>query len=176
MEMRSQRPRLGGARRGLLRRMPRKRARPRLSVRKSRCTRHPGGVRAHDAAASFSECPDYELITGGDTPILYRPDRLTPDRIRLFPLFRDPYPEFEGSFNNSGTKSYAFAVFEEKSSGPPHRVHDHAPLVEVLAPRKQGLSAAFGTRRAHIRFKLALPRLEAADGSSTIAPACSWAT
>ena len=53
-------------------------------------------------------------------------------------------PGFEGSFNNGGTKSYTFGVFEDKATGKPHRDDEHAPVVEIHPPRKQGLSAALG--------------------------------
>lgn len=57
----------------------------------------------------------YELITGGDTPILYRSDKLLLLESGFF-RYDESIPGFEGSFNNSGTKSYAFGVFEEKAT------------------------------------------------------------
>lgn len=55
---------------------------------------------------------EYELITGGDTPILYRSDKLLLIESGFF-RYSESVPGYEGSFNNSGTKSYAFGVFEE---------------------------------------------------------------
>jgi endonuclease/exonuclease/phosphatase family metal-dependent hydrolase len=58
--------------------------------------------------------PDgYELVTGGDTPILYRIDKL-----KLlesgFVRFPEEVPGLEGSFNNHETKSCTWGVFETR--------------------------------------------------------------
>lgn len=58
----------------------------------------------------------YELITGGDTPILYRDDKLLLIESGFY-RYSEKIPEYEGSFNNGGTKSYTYGVFEEKASG-----------------------------------------------------------
>ena len=58
----------------------------------------------------------YELITGGDTPIIYRDDKLTLIESGFF-RYSESIPGFEGSFNNGGTKSYTFGVFEDKATG-----------------------------------------------------------
>ena len=57
----------------------------------------------------------YDLITGGDTPILYRVDRLTLLSSGFF-RYAESIPGYEGCFNNSGTKSYAYGVFRENAS------------------------------------------------------------
>ena len=58
----------------------------------------------------------YTLIKGGDTPIMYRQDRL--ELIDSdFQLYPTELPDFVGEFNNSGTKSYCIAVFSDKNDG-----------------------------------------------------------
>jgi endonuclease/exonuclease/phosphatase family metal-dependent hydrolase len=58
----------------------------------------------------------YALLWGGDTPILYRQDRL-----ELLNSDFSPYPEevpgWEGAFNNDNTKSWSIAVFRDKADG-----------------------------------------------------------
>lgn len=58
----------------------------------------------------------YALLWGGDTPILYRQDRLEllNSDFRLYPLV---FPGWEGEFNNSRTKSWCMAVFRDKMDG-----------------------------------------------------------
>ena len=58
----------------------------------------------------------YEYVSGGDTPIVYRSDRLTLLESAFF-RYREAVPGYEGSFNNAGTKSCCWGVFEEKASG-----------------------------------------------------------
>ena len=58
----------------------------------------------------------YDLITGGDTPLLYLCDRLDVKASGFF-RYDEVVPGYQGSFNNSGTKSYTWAVFEEIGSG-----------------------------------------------------------
>lgn len=58
----------------------------------------------------------YTLINGGDTPIIYSQNRLElldSD----FLLYPTEIPNFEGKFNNSGTKSWCIAVFRDKTDG-----------------------------------------------------------
>lgn len=58
----------------------------------------------------------YAMLFGRDTPILFRPDRL--ELVDSdFSLYPDEFPNHEGSFNNSKTKSWALAVFRVKESG-----------------------------------------------------------
>ena len=58
----------------------------------------------------------YTLIKGGDTPIMYRQDRL--ELIDSdFQLYPTELPGFVGEFNNSCTKSYCIAVFSDKNDG-----------------------------------------------------------
>ncbi len=57
----------------------------------------------------------YELITGGDTPILYRDDKLLLIESGFF-RYSERVPGYEGSFNNAGTKSYTYGVFEDRGS------------------------------------------------------------
>ena len=58
----------------------------------------------------------YDLITGGDTPILYRDDKLLLVASGFF-RYGESIPGFGGSFNNSGTKSYAYGVFRDLATG-----------------------------------------------------------
>lgn len=58
----------------------------------------------------------YEYISGGDTPIVYRRDRLRLLESGFF-RYEEAVPGLEGSFNNSDTKSYCFGVFENRADG-----------------------------------------------------------
>ena len=58
----------------------------------------------------------YDLITGGDTPILYRCDRLLLIASGFF-RYDESIPGYEGCFNNSGTKSYTYGVFQRLEDG-----------------------------------------------------------
>jgi len=60
----------------------------------------------------------YELVTGGDTPILFRSDRF---QLMASGFLRYPelIPGMEGSFNNAGTKSYTWAVLEALTDRKP---------------------------------------------------------
>ena len=57
----------------------------------------------------------YEYVSGGDTPLVYRRDKL---RLLESGFFRytEAVPGYEGSFNNGETKSYAYGVFEDRES------------------------------------------------------------
>ena len=57
----------------------------------------------------------YEYISGGDTPIVYRRDKLKLLESGFF-RYTEEVPDYEGSFNNSETKSYAYGVFEDRAS------------------------------------------------------------
>ena len=58
----------------------------------------------------------YSVIWGGDTPIMYKPQKL--ELIDSDFAYYDEHIEgFEGSFNNARTKSYTVAVFRIKESG-----------------------------------------------------------
>jgi len=58
----------------------------------------------------------YEYISGGDTPIVYRRDKLKLLESGFF-RFTEAIPGFEGSFNNHETKSYCYGVFECRKCG-----------------------------------------------------------
>jgi len=58
----------------------------------------------------------YEYISGGDTPIVYRRDRLKLLESGFF-LYDGAVPGLAGSFNNGETKSYCFGAFEDRSTG-----------------------------------------------------------
>ena len=58
----------------------------------------------------------YEYISGGDTPIVYRRDRLKLLESGFF-LYDEAVPGLEGAFNNNESKSYAWAAFEDRSDG-----------------------------------------------------------
>ena len=66
--------------------------------------------------AENGESVHYDLITGGDTPILYRDDKLLLIASGFF-RYDEAVPGYEGCFNNSGTKSYAWGVFREIATG-----------------------------------------------------------
>lgn len=57
----------------------------------------------------------YEYISGGDTPIVYRSDKLLLLESGFF-RYTEEIPGFEGSFNNKETKSYCFGVFEDRTT------------------------------------------------------------
>lgn len=58
----------------------------------------------------------YSYISGGDTPIVYRSDKLKLLESGFF-LYSEQIDGFTGSFNNHETKSYCFGVFEERETG-----------------------------------------------------------
>ena len=58
----------------------------------------------------------YTLIEGGDTPILYRPDRFSLLQSE-FARYPETVPALQGSFNNYGSKSYCIAVLRHSESG-----------------------------------------------------------
>ncbi len=58
----------------------------------------------------------YEYISGGDTPIVYRRDRLKLLESGFF-RYTEDVPGLEGSFNNVETKSYCWGVFEDRQTG-----------------------------------------------------------
>ena len=58
----------------------------------------------------------YEYISGGDTPIVYRRDRLKLLESGFF-LYDEAVPGLEGAFNNNESKSYAWAAFEDRRDG-----------------------------------------------------------
>ena len=59
---------------------------------------------------------NYEYISGGDTPIVYRRDKLKLLESGFF-RYDEAVPGLEGSFNNAETKSYCFGVFEDRTTG-----------------------------------------------------------
>ena len=65
----------------------------------------PDGTNAH-----------YEYVSGGDTPIVYRQDKLKLLESGFF-RYAEEIPGLVGSFNNGETKSYCFGVFEDRKDG-----------------------------------------------------------
>ena len=66
------------------------------------------------------ELPDgsvarYEYISGGDTPIVYRVDKLKLLESGFF-RYTEEVPGLVGSFNNGETKSYCWGVFEDRTT------------------------------------------------------------
>ena len=58
----------------------------------------------------------YALLWGNYTPIAYRPDKL--DLVdTAFRVYPEEIPGYEGSFNNSRSKSYSIGVFRIKENG-----------------------------------------------------------
>ena len=65
------------------------------------------------------ELPDgsvaqYEYLSGGDTPIVFRRDKLKLLESGFF-RYDEAVPGLTGSFNNSETKSYTWGVFEDRN-------------------------------------------------------------
>ena len=58
----------------------------------------------------------YGYLSGGDTPIIYRRDRLLLLESGFY-RYPESIPGFEGCFNNDGTKSYCWGVFENLADG-----------------------------------------------------------
>lgn len=58
---------------------------------------------------------NYEYISGGDTPIVYRRDKLLLLESGFF-RYTEEIPGMEGSFNNHETKSYCYGVFEDRET------------------------------------------------------------
>ena len=58
----------------------------------------------------------YEYISGGDTPIVYRRDKLKLLESGFF-RYTEKIDGLEGSFNNGETKSYCWGVFEDRNNG-----------------------------------------------------------
>lgn len=100
----------------------------------------------------------YELITGGDTPLLYRDDRLLLIESGFF-RYSESVPGFHGSFNNQGTKSYAFGVFEEKASGRRFAVMTTHLWWKSSNPENADYQANSDEARAY-QIRLALGHLE----------------
>ncbi len=59
---------------------------------------------------------NYEIITGGDTPIVFRRDRLKLLESGFF-RYTEEIPGLEGSFNNAESKSYTWGMFETRDEG-----------------------------------------------------------
>lgn len=59
---------------------------------------------------------NYALLWGRDTPIIYKPEKFELIDSKYF-VYPTECPGFEGSFNNSMTKSYCIAVLKSKENG-----------------------------------------------------------
>lgn len=66
--------------------------------------------------AADGQVARYAYISGGDTPIVYRSDKLKLLESGFY-LYDEHIDGLEGSFNNSETKSYCFGVFEVREDG-----------------------------------------------------------
>ena len=98
--------------------------------------------------------PDgYELVTGGDTPILYRADKL-----KLlesgFLRFPEEMPGLEGSFNNHETKSCTWGVFETRDEAKSHVAAMSVHLWWMTEAQQPGSDAA-----REWQFRLAAARI-----------------
>lgn len=95
----------------------------------------------------------YELVTGGDTPLFYRADRL-----KLlesgFLRFPEEVPGLEGSFNNGETKSCAWGVFETRDETKCRFAMMSVHLWWMTEERQPGSDAA-----REWQFRLAATRL-----------------
>ncbi len=58
----------------------------------------------------------YEYISGGDTPIVYRRDKLLLLESGFF-RYTENIPGLPGKYNNHETKSYAYGVFRDRNDG-----------------------------------------------------------
>lgn len=69
-----------------------------------------------DLPTDGGERAQYEYVSGGDTPVVFRRDKL-----RLiesgFTRFPEAVPGLEGKFNNGDSKSCAWGLFEERATG-----------------------------------------------------------
>lgn len=70
----------------------------------------------------LADCPDgkggvarYELITGGDTPIIYRRDKLKLIESGFF-LYSETIPGLPEKYNNGETKSFCWGLFEDRET------------------------------------------------------------
>lgn len=57
----------------------------------------------------------FEFVSGGDTPVAFRADKLKLLESGFF-LFPENVPGLDGSFNNSETKSFTWCVFETRDA------------------------------------------------------------
>ena len=58
----------------------------------------------------------YEMITGGYTPILFRFDKFRLLRSGYY-AFPTAFPPYEGCFNDADSKGYSYGVFERRADG-----------------------------------------------------------
>lgn len=96
----------------------------------------------------------YELVTGGDTPLFYRADRL-----KLlesgFLRFPEQVPGLEGSFNNHETKSCTWGVFETRDEAKRRLAMMSLHLWWMAEERQPGSDAA-----REWQFRQAAERME----------------
>jgi len=106
------------------------------------------------------EVPDvrYELVTGGDTPIIFRSDKyqLMASGFLRYPEF---IPGMEGSFNNVGTKSYTWGVFEALSDRKPVAVMSTHLWWKSSHPEDKDYQAGSNQARAW-QIRLAMAKME----------------
>ena len=100
----------------------------------------------------------YELITGGDTPLLYRDDRLLLVESGFF-RYSERVPGCEGSFNNGGTKSYAYGVFQPRDGGRAFAAMTTHLWWKSSDPASADYQPGSDEARAY-QIRLALARLE----------------
>ncbi len=148
------------------RRGARRRAGARVPARYSGHTWHSGSVRTHDRAADAAHgrvrarrlASALRAITGGDTPIIYRDDKLTLIESGFF-RYSESISGFEGSFNNGGTKSYTFGVFEDKATGKRIAMMSTHLWWKSTHPESKDYQPHSAEARAY-QIKQALTRLE----------------
>lgn len=96
----------------------------------------------------------YELVTGGDTPLFYRADRLSLLESG-FLRFPEAVPGLNGSFNNHGTKSCTWGVFETRDEAKRRFAMMGVHLWWMAEERQPGSDAA-----REWQFRLAAARME----------------
>lgn len=99
----------------------------------------------------------YDLVTGGDTPILYRDDRLLLIASGFF-RYNEHIPGYEGCFNNSGTKSYTYGVFQEIATGKRFALMTTHLWWKSSNPESSHYQAHSDVARAY-QIKLAIDRM-----------------
>jgi len=98
----------------------------------------------------------FEFVSGGDTPVAFRADRLKLLESGFF-LFPENVPGLDGSFNNSETKSFTWCVFETRDAEKARFALVDMHLWWMCEERRPGSDAA----REH-QFRMASAAVAAA--------------
>lgn len=101
---------------------------------------------------------NYEYISGGDTPIVYRRDKLKLLESGFF-RYDEAVPGLEGSFNNAETKSYCFGVFEDRTTGGRFALMSTHLWWKSSRPESPSYQAGSNVARAY-QIRLASKRMD----------------